>query len=213
MPISLQAKILRTIQNQEILRLGGREVININVRFIAATNKDLYTLVKQDKFRQDLYYRLNTGIFRLPPLRERKEDIPALVEFFTSTKKHTDRNKIKVNTEVMNFFLEYDWPGNIRELQSVVLYANAICRDEEIKKEHLPEYILTELENPVAAVLSTTGTDKINDEKALILKTLKEMNFNKKDTADKLGISRPTLYRKMEKHNISRQKNDANVSV
>ncbi len=213
MPLSLQAKILRTIQNHEILRLGGKDTIKINVRFIAATNKDLYTLVHQNLFRQDLYYRLNTGIFRLPPLRERKEDIPDLVKFFIASKKQKFHDAVELDDSVINFFLDYDWPGNVRELQSVIFYADAICRDGKIKKEHLPEYILSELSPSVCNGLNFQAEYDDRDEKTVIEKTLKEMNYIKKDVAFKLGISRQTLYRKMEKYNINGQKQDETAVI
>ncbi len=131
MPLSIQAKILRTLQDKEIRRLGGNQTIRVDVRFIAATNKDVAELIGKGQFREDLYYRLNAAVLSLPPLRERREDVPLLVEHFLAAGK-------AVSPDVMERFLRYDWPGNVRELKNVVTYAAAMCSGSMIEAEDLP---------------------------------------------------------------------------
>jgi transcriptional regulator with PAS, ATPase and Fis domain len=126
MPLTIQAKILRTLQSREIRRIGSERTITVDVRFIAATNKDLEELIDTRQFRKYLFYRLNTAMLHLPPLRERKEDIPLFVEHFLS--EYAKVNSIEVKTisdEVMETFLEYHWPGNVSELKNTMITRRA----------------------------------------------------------------------------------------
>lgn len=201
MPITLQAKILRTIQNHEIRRLGGKENIRVNVRFIAATNKNLEKLVEQGQFREDLYYRLNAGIFYIPPLRERKEDIPLLVEHFISDFKGSNQHEpLEMHPNTMAFLLHYDWPGNVRELRNTLNYACTSSSNGVIELEDLP----AKLRNPRQKVSTHKALQE--SEKETITKVLQDVNFNKRKAASILGMSRTTLYSKIKHYNIIMQK-------
>ena len=197
MPLSIQAKILRAIQEHEIRRLGGKNVIGIDVRFIGATNHNLEKMVEDNTFRGDLYYRLNCAAIVLPPLRERKEDIPLLSEYFLNQMKDDKHLRPAViSPEAMEVLLSYNWPGNIRELKAAVTYGAAICSSSVIQPEDLP----------VSAAKSDEKTDLSPGqavEKELLLKTLIRYSYNKKKTAEGLNISRTTLYSKMNRYGIN----------
>jgi DNA-binding NtrC family response regulator len=201
MPLTIQAKILRTLQNQEIRRIGAERTITVDVRFIAATNKDLRELIEKGQFREDLFYRLNTAIIHLPPLRERKEDIPLLVEHFLSEYASMNSTEVKtISDSVWEAFLDYDWRGNIRELRNAVNYAAAISLHDVIGIADLPPHF--------SSSETTYTSDNIREdmEKTLIIKTLKKVNYNKKKTARLLNMSRSTLYSKLEKYGIATSK-------
>jgi len=199
MALSIQAKILRTLQNNEIRRLGGSETKSINVRFIAATNKNIPKMVETGKFRQDLFFRLNTGYLRLPPLRERKEDIPLLIEDFLSRIDGRNPAKKKImSQEVIEFFYSYTWPGNIRELINVINYSATIAVSNSIKLSDLPPYLTDEYEEDI-----NNNKSIEEQEKSLILKALNETNNNKSEAARILKMNRKTLYNKLAKYNLS----------
>src|SRR5262249_51083831 len=142
--LETQAKLLRVIQEREFMRLGGIETIKVDTRIITATNVDLRKLVEEGRFREDLFYRLNVINIQLPPLRERKEDIPSLVEFFT--KKYCDENgkpTYRFSSEALKVLMDYHWPGNVRELENVVERAVVLAQDEIIGRDLLPEAITT----------------------------------------------------------------------
>ncbi len=198
MPLSIQAKILRTLQNNEIRRLGGSETIRVDVRFIIATNKDLGDLIKRNQFREDLYYRLNTAVLSLPPLRERKGDIPLLVTHFLAEHGNSHPSERKeVAREMLERFQEYDWPGNVRELKNTINYAVAMASGDRITLDDLP-----------AAFHNGTGgagSRNIREdmEKNLILKMLQSTKYNRSKAAELLGMSRKTLYNKMERYGLN----------
>lgn len=194
MPLELQAKILRTLQNHEVRRLGGQTTLTVDVRFIAATNKNVQELAKTGRFREDLYYRLNAAMFHVPPLREHIEDLSALISsFLAGVDKSAPRG---VSSEVMDLFRSYDWPGNIRELKNVINFAAAISSSETIGIADLPPYLIGH----------SRGDDERNFredlERRLIEETLNRTRYNKKRAAEVLRISRRTLYNKMEKYGI-----------
>ena len=195
MSLATQAKILRTLQNSQIQRLGGNETISVNFRLITSTNKNLQDLISNQSFREDLFYRLNAVILHTIPLRERKDDIPLLAaEFLKGT-------KIKgLSQEVISTFFNYDWPGNIRELKNAVNYAAAICSGELIEAKDLPPSFETDNSELIQNTKVTGSLE--NNEKKLILQTLQETNYNKVQTAEKLKISRKTLYNKMKKYDL-----------
>jgi DNA-binding NtrC family response regulator len=203
MPLSIQAKILRTLQNNEIRRLGGAETIRVNVRFIAATNKDIAELMNGKAFREDLYYRLNTAVLSIPPLRDRRDDIPLLVAHFLA--EHSRGGPLsagrpvqkEVTPEVMERFLEYQWPGNVRELKNVVNYAAAMSSGERIGMEDLPVHFLDEARD------AGTGNIREDMERTLILKILQTTKYNRSRTAELLNMSRKTLYTKMVKYGLN----------
>jgi len=197
MPVTIQAKLLRTLQTHEIRRLGGEKTITVDVRFIAATNRDLEQLIEEQKFRRDLFYRLNTVLLFLPPLRERKDDIPLLVEFFLSEYAQMNSTRAEsVSPAVLERFLEYDWPGNVRELRNTVNYSAAISSKTFIDIEDLPPNFFH--------IRRQAGSENIreNMEIKLIISMLRKTNYNKKKTAELLNMSRRTLYNKLEKYRI-----------
>jgi two-component system response regulator AtoC len=195
MSFAIQAKILRVLQNNEVRRIGGDKTISIDVRFIAASNKNLEELINRRRFREDLYYRLNAATFRLPPLRERREDIPLLAHFFL--KNFSNNNHVKrLDETVLETFKSYEWPGNIRQLKNTINYAAAIATKDNISMEDLP---------PLFMEIQRSNKDfnlrEIN-EKSIISRTLHNNNYNKKKTAEILKMSRRTLYNKIEKYGI-----------
>lgn len=210
MPLSLQTKILRVLQNGEIRPLGSNEVKKVDVRIIAATNRNLEELIKQGKFREDLYYRLNVFTITLPPLRERKEDIPYLLHYHIDVAQKKIGKKINsVEKEVIRYLKAYHWPGNIRELANVVERAVILCEDKELKIKDFPIYIqhtVPEQEIP----LSSKSLWEIRDEhllvfeKNLVKRYLKQTLGNVKRAAELAGIPRPTFHNLMKKHKITK---------
>jgi DNA-binding NtrC family response regulator len=197
MPLSIQAKILRAIQNKEIRRLGGSKNITISTRFIAATNKDIEKLIQAGKFREDLYYRLNTGMLYIPSLRERTEDIPILCRHFITD--HCEKNSCEpkiITDEVYSFLTAYSWPGNIRELKSTILYSLSLSHTNRIDVGDLPPYLSKDIS------ISGTTNSLPETERKLIIEVLKQTRYNKTKAAQVLNISRRTLYNKMEAYGI-----------
>ncbi len=208
-----QAKLLRVIQEKEFMRLGATETIKVDARIIAATNVDLKKLVDEGRFREDLYYRLNVINIQLPPLRERKEDIPALVEFFT--KKYCEENgkqQYRFSSEALKVLMDYHWPGNVRELENVVERAVVLSQDEIIGRELLPESILS----PSArfATLSSfplarnTSLFEIIDafERRVIIEMLEQTSWSQTEAADNFKIPLSTLNQKIKRHGIEIKK-------
>ena len=200
MPLTIQAKILRTLQNKEIRRLGGNSTTTIDVRFIAATNKDVRKLIGEERFREDLYYRLNAAVITLPSLRERKEDIALLVEHFLHDYAVRNAAPVKrVSEAVLRRLSHYDWPGNVRELKNVINYAAAISASMLIDDDDLPPEFPHEDD-----VEPPTASENIREEmeKNLIFKMLQKTEYNKKKTAELLNMSRKTLYSRLKKYGI-----------
>ena len=195
MPLSLQAKILRVIEEREFERLGEVETRKVDVRVIAATNRPLKELVEQGKFRMDLYYRLNVVRIRLPALRERAEDIPLLLDHFIEVFNKKFNKKVKgVEQKVMDFLLDYSWPGNVRELENVIEHAMIHARGDLIRFDNLPDYLFEEGESGAVSLVDV--------EREHILRVLKSVNNNKTRASKILGISRSTLWRKLKELNI-----------
>lgn len=199
---SLQGKILRAIQNQEIERLGGTKVIPVNVRIVAATNKDLHALMKQGKFRQELYYRLNIVNICLPPLRERKEDIALLANYFLKHYAARERQDVqRISLQALQVLETYNWPGNVRELENVIERAVILCRGKEIGLAHLPREI-------VGVALPTTKrhhdfTEAVTEfKKLLVLRTLQETGNNKAEAARRLHLNRTYFFSLLKKLGI-----------
>ncbi|HVO39093.1 MAG TPA: sigma-54 dependent transcriptional regulator, partial [Spirochaetia bacterium] len=198
MPLPIQAKILRTLQNSEIRRLGGSQTIHVDVRFIAATNKDLSELIRKGLFREDLYYRLNTAVLSIPPLRERREDIPLLVDHFLAAHGGSDPVlRREVAPEVLARFLQYGWPGNVRELKNTINYALAMCSGSRIEIDDLPAAFLEGTQE--------TAQRNIREdmERSLILRTLQGTRYNRSRSAEILKMSRKTLYNKMQRYGLT----------
>ena len=189
-----QAKILRSIENREFFHLGGRKPVSFDARIVAATNKEPEQLIEDRKLRDDLYYRLNVARIHLPPLRERKEDIPSLISHAAKSLNHRfGRNIMGLTDDAMACLLRYDWPGNIRELFNLLeaVYINLPSRPIDF----------IDLPKPIKKQIKATGIPPINERKQIV-STLLETDWNKSTAAQKLKWSRMTLYRKMEKYNI-----------
>jgi len=198
MASATQAKILRTLQNNEIRRIGGNKSITIDVRFIASTNKDIQRLIDEGRFRKDLYYRINAATLQIPPLKERMDDIPVLVNHFLSLFSNNNSKVVnRVSANVLKRFGEYHWPGNIRELKNTINYAATMSTADKIRIEDLPaSFIDMEKAQSEYNIMEET-------EKMLILRMLKQSDYNKRKTAALLEISRKTLYNKLKKYGIS----------
>ncbi|WP_319559661.1 sigma-54 dependent transcriptional regulator [Marispirochaeta sp.] len=201
MTLSIQAKILRTLQHNEIRRIGGTKTISINVRFIAATNKDIDSLIKEGEFRQDLFYRLNTATIKIPPLRDRIEDIFPLAQTFLerySVQKNTNRKTL--TSDAADALIKYNWPGNIRELKNIIEYSAAITESDIITGDDLPPQIRKN-DTKMAAVHDPLNIRETM-ERDLIQKTLQKTLYNKSETARILKMSRRTLYNKIQRYTI-----------
>ncbi|WP_066070867.1 sigma-54 interaction domain-containing protein [Alkalithermobacter thermoalcaliphilus] len=205
MSIHLQGKLLRVLQEREIDKVGGSKAIQIDVRIIAATNKDLEKMVKNGEFREDLYYRLNVLPIKIPPLRERKEDIYSLVEhIITKYSKKLNKHVSSIDSQAMNKILEYPWYGNVRELENVIEYGINMCNTDTIKLTDLPEKLKCEYKYNEDNYEDTI-TPLSELEKKEIIKALNKFKKFKKDkekAAHALGISRATLYRKLKEYKI-----------
>lgn len=206
-PLSFQAKLLRAIQEGEIRRLGDSRVLKVDVRVIAATNRDLYKSIEEKLFRQDLYYRLNVVRFVLPPLRERREDVPLLVEHFLEKFGKKMNRKVRLGDGVLDYLLQYPFTGNIRELENMIEQGIALAVEGVVQRDDIipPE---------VVAMSSSTrkpGTRSMQDvvdeaETRAIRETLQEVSGNKERAAELLGLSATTLWRKMKRLNIEYEK-------
>ncbi len=203
MPLDLQAKLLRVLQEREFERVGGTKLINVDVRFIAATNKDLENLVKEGLFREDLYYRLNVFSIRIPSLNERKEDIPLLVErFLEKTPKPA-----KIYSTAIQMLMNYEWPGNVRELQNTMERAAVMCEKGIIEVEHLPENLRAgfpdnEIKDPETFESMSIDEKLTEFEKGLIGEALRETGGVQIRAADMLGINQRSLWHRIKKYDI-----------
>jgi|OpeIllAssembly_1097287.scaffolds.fasta_scaffold33872_2 DNA-binding NtrC family response regulator len=201
--LAMQAKLLRVVQEHEIKRVGGNETIKIDVRVVAATNKNLEELVDEKKFREDLFYRLNVVAIRLPPLRERVEDIPLLANHFLRKYAGENQKSIsQISPEALELFSAYRWPGNVRELENVIERSATLSRHPVILPEDLPRRIRAEKKEDAALTLPSHLT-LAELEKMYIQKILQENGGNKKKTAEILGIDRRTLYRMASRYGLS----------
>ena len=191
--INMQAKLLRVIQEKEFERLGSNKVIKADVRFVAASNKDLKQMISAGRFREDLYYRLNVFPVKLPPLRERRGDIPLLLNHFLELyAKKTGSPPKEISEQAMAVFKEYDWPGNVRELQNMVERLCTITRNSIIQRKDIAAYNMHKTEIKDMMLKEAVSTF----EKQYILEVLDSVNWNRKKAAEKLGIHRNTLLTK-----------------
>lgn len=205
--ISMQAKILRALQEREIMRVGGTKAIKVDVRVIAATNRDLEAMVKDGRFREDLYYRLNIIPIVIPPLRNRRDDIPALVDFFLA--KHTagaHRAIRGLTPGARNLIMSYSWPGNVRQLESAIERAILLCEGNEIEVEDLPVEIRQEGTSAAAFnfKLPPEGISFDEVERSLITQAMEQTNWNITRAAKLLGLSFRTLQYRLEKFGIKK---------
>jgi transcriptional regulator with PAS, ATPase and Fis domain len=206
--LSTQVKLLRVLQEREFERVGGTEPLKVDIRVIAATNRDLKQAIKAERFREDLYYRLNVIVIEPPPLRRREGDLPLLIRYFIDRQKTKRSTRFEGATEAALKIMEnYAWPGNVRELENVVERILTLNDDVLIKPEHLPEEMMGKKSQESIETRITTGvlpgaSVLESVEREMIARVLKEADFNKKQAAVRLGISRPTLYQKIRKYGI-----------
>jgi len=204
----MQAKLLRVLQEKEIQRVGSEEVLQVDVRVVAATNRDLEADVKAGHFREDLFYRLNVMHLAVPPLRDRWEDIPLLAQHFLEKYARRNRKTVKGFAPLaMDMLLKYDWPGNVRELENAVERAVILLSGDHITEQHLPLRIVRQHPGHTAAPdrtpPATDGTRTLEDmEKEAIVTTLAATEGNKSETARRLGISRKTLHNKLKAYGL-----------
>ena len=200
-PLMSQVKLLRFLQFQKFERLGGTETIGVDVRIIAATNKDLQKEVEKGNFRDDLYYRLNVIPINIPPLRVRRIDISLLVEYFIEKLNSQGNKKVKgISFEAMKLLVNYRWPGNVRELENIIEHSFILAKDEYITEQNFPPNIRFNVD-------SIDKEKKISsfqeNERRFLTKVLEEYQWNKSQAAKKLNISRSTLYAKLKKYNLN----------
>ena len=197
---SAQIKLLRVLQSQKFERVGGEDTIEVNVRILAATNKDLLQEVKKSNFREDLFYRLNVIPMHLPSLRKRHNDIPLLARYFLRRFALEQNKEIQdFSSEAMRLLLDYPWPGNVRELENSIEHTAVLAKRSKVEILDLPSAI-RDAAQPVSSE-SSPGTI-FENEKKLLREVLEECDWNKKKTALQLGISRSTLYEKLKKYQI-----------
>ncbi len=200
-PLELQVKLLRVLQTQRFERLGGRQTIKVDMRIIAATNKDLLEEVRAGRFREDLFYRLDVVPLNLPPLRARGNDVALLARHFLSLFSARMGKQIQdISPQAMRLILRYPWPGNVRELENVMEQAAIMARGDRILPGDLPDKLLESSPQP------TPDKDMWSHERDLLVQTLDECGWNKKLAAEKLGIGRSTLYSKLKRYSLQQQK-------
>lgn len=204
-PLGVQTKLLRVIQERQFERVGGEKSVNVDVRVIAATSRNLNELIRENLFREDLYYRLKVFTIDLPPLRERKEDIPLLVEWFLNkANKSLHRHIKKIDPQVMDILSSYNWKGNVRELENILTRAALLARGNVILKECLP----ADIYNPPAAPKGDRRKEgykikPLNEvEMNAIARALEMFNWNKGEVCRALGLTRPRLDRKIRKYKL-----------
>ena len=205
LPLSLQAKLLRVLEDKEFYPLGSRKTTQVDVRIISATNQNLERLVSEKRFREDLFYRLNVMRLDLPPLKDRRGDIPLLISHILKRLCATRDTMVeKFSNNAMEVLLNYDYPGNVRELQNIIEHALIVCQDRVIERNHLPLSLQGGMPVPLPTEEKRPFDKEIEfSEKTIILDRLQKFNWNKGKTAAALDINRTTLWRKMKKYNIS----------
>ena len=204
LPLSTQVKLLRVLQEKEIERVGDYHPIKIDVRLISATHRDLKELVARERLREDLFYRLHVIPIHLPPLRERMEDIPILIDSFVNELRLRSEKPVQgISKEVMERFMQYSWPGNIRELINTLEYAFVLCKGESIELEHLPDSL-----SDTTKKLFIPGKAAVGDtEKEKLIWALNHAGGKKTEAAGILRVSRQTIWKKIQKYGIQVEKN------
>jgi DNA-binding NtrC family response regulator len=197
-PLSTQAKLLRVLQEKTLERVGGTDTLNVDVRIIAATNRNLEEEVKKGAFREDLYYRLNVIPVTLPPLRDRKEDIPYLLDYFLGKCKGKTGGNVRFSKDALDALMDYDYPGNIRELANIVERGVTLSGPEEIGRDDLPAS-LSRRKTDLHVSLANVAAEA---EREHIIRILKSTSRNRTKAAEILGISRKTLWEKMKAYEI-----------
>ena len=203
-PLSTQVKLLRVLETRQFERIGGMETIEVDTRVVTATNRDLSAMVAEGKFREDLFYRLDVVTVHLPPLRERTEDIPPLVNHYLAHfAKENGRADLSISESAMSALCSYPWPGNIRELKNCVERMVVLTRGNLIDLDNVPVNIREKITPGITrTLLSSSSCDLERNEKMLISRALEECGGNRTQAAEKLGISRRTLHRKLALYNL-----------
>lgn len=205
MPLAMQAKLLRVLENGEVVRIGANEPIRVNIRILSATNSDLAERVSNGEFREDLYFRVKGATIDLPPLRQRRDDIPQLIDYFIKQINETHGTKIKgITAEARRVLMSYPWPGNVRQLRNVLDNMVALTEGEKLTVDDLPE----EIHSPPVDITDgqfqeLAGISIEEAEKQLIRNTLKMVEGNRERAANILGIGERTLYRKIKEYELS----------
>jgi len=208
---AMQVRLLRVLQEKIFEPLGGTKSEKVDVRIIAATNKDLEKLVKEGGFREDFYYRINVVKLMLPPLRDRKEDLPLLSEhFIRKFNRRKGKDILGLQPEALANLMSYNYPGNIRELENIIEYAMVVCKNSLISVKHLPDYLVrgSDPEYSESLSLNSKQNSMKGQEKEFIYNALAENNWNRKRTAAQLDIHPATLWRKIKRLNIELPKED-----
>ncbi len=201
---AMQVKLLRVLQEQELQLVGGEETVKVDVRIIAATNRDLEEEVKKGAFREDLYYRLNVVMLTVPPLRERQEDIPLLVDHFVRKFAEKNRRSVECITPAcMDLLCRYPWPGNVRELENAIERGVILMRGDQLTEKSLPLTVQRLDTIAAGAAADERPASLFEAEKSMILQTLAETSGNKSEAARRLGITRKTLQNKLHKYDES----------
>jgi DNA-binding NtrC family response regulator len=203
--LEMQPKLLRVLEQREVRRVGGNEVFEVNVRVIAATNKDLIVEVQEGRFREDLFYRISAVRIHLPPLRERGEDIPLLAQHFAEelSEQYRSGANVNVSAEALEILRHYQWPGNVRELKNIITRAMAMGNDEVLRLRDFFIPLPSDGKAQAPSLDSLVGRTLEEIEKAAIMKTLKAHGGNKSAAARVLGIAYSTLYEKIKKYGLS----------
>ena len=199
----LQVTLLRTLQEHEIIRLGANTPVRVDIRLITATNKDLQQLVKENRFREDLFFRLNVINIHLPPLRERKEEIKLLIDLFIKKfNRREGKSIVSISKDALNALIKFDYPGNIRELENIIERAVVLARDDVLTVRDLPVFINEKKEEETGFLAQDTSLplpERLNIiEKSIIYRTLEKHNFNRTKSARELGISESGLRYKIQ---------------
>ncbi|MHC4442017.1 MAG: sigma-54 dependent transcriptional regulator [Planctomycetota bacterium] len=203
MPLAMQAKLLRTLENGEILPVGSNNIRKVDVRVLAATRRDIREMVEKGDFRDDLFYRLNQAMIRIPPLRERREDIPLLIEHFLKQAAELHDKKVdSITPETIRRLTAHRWPGNARELRSIIDQMVVLAEGKQLQLEDLPEQLRGSTDIVLASVPNTAGLTMEQMEKIHIANTLKLTGGNRDKTAKMLGIGARTLYRKLREYGL-----------
>ncbi len=201
--LTMQAKLLRAVETREVVHVGSNDPIKVDVRLIAATNRDLAQMMKEGKFREDLYYRLRVVLIQLPPLRERFADFPLLVDSFLKEHARNNQKKISgITREALDILMRYSWPGNVRELRGILETMVVLARGEKLDVADIPPYV-TPADPDRAPLPALSGISLEQAEKALIQKTLEDVKGNREKAAAILGIGERTLYRKLKLYGLS----------
>jgi len=202
---AMQVKVLRVLEERSFERVGGQKTLNVDVRLVAATNKDLRKMVGEGRFRDDLFYRLSVVTIQLPPLRARREDIPLLATaFMKQCSEDNDKNVTEMTPEAMNVLMAYDWPGNVRELRNAIEQMVVLSRAEKLTLRDVPATVRGGADLTKVTIVRPGATMTVEEaERQLIVQALKETGGNRTRAAQKIGMSRRTLHRKLKTYNLA----------